>query len=205
MAWVSGSIIVGFVAFGVTLASLLFKQDIYLSSQITVFLGFMTVFLPLGMMTSTSLMQNLNARAEKTFGSDDFNETYKRYAQSKRKRNTNFRWYDAKDYHDWREETYRKAAGGFHQQDRRQESRHGQAEPSRYSMSEKDKMFAALELSNQNATAKDIKTAYRKLARQYHPDVLASQGLSDAELDVAMKQMQAVNAAYDWLEDNGYA
>ena len=43
------------------------------------------------------------------------------------------------------------------------------------------------------ATAEDIKKAYRKLARKYHPDVSKE---TDAE-----KQMQDVNEARDVLSD----
>jgi len=66
-------------------------------------------------------------------------------------------------------------------------------------------MYAVLGFSTQNASAAEIKSAYRKLARKYHPDILASQNLSEAEIDKAMKKMQSINAAYEWLEDNGLA
>jgi len=65
-------------------------------------------------------------------------------------------------------------------------------------------MLAALGLSATVSKAK-IKTAYRKLARQYHPDLLAGQQVSEQELDNAITKMQEINAAYDWLQDNGYA
>ena len=43
------------------------------------------------------------------------------------------------------------------------------------------------------ASAEDIKKAYRKLARKYHPDV--------SKEDDAEAQMQAINVAYDTLSD----
>src|SRR5262245_39192566 len=45
-----------------------------------------------------------------------------------------------------------------------------------------------------SATEKDIKTAYRKLARQYHPDV--NPGDKQAE-----KRFQDINEAYEVLSD----
>lgn len=46
---------------------------------------------------------------------------------------------------------------------------------------------------NQSATSDEIKKAYRKMARQYHPDVNKS---ANAE-----EKMKAVNSAYDVLSD----
>jgi len=66
-------------------------------------------------------------------------------------------------------------------------------------------MFDILEISNRQASAKDIKIAYRKLAWKYHPDVLAKTELSDKELDAAETRMQEINHAYDWLKENGFA
>ncbi|KUH47651.1 DnaJ C-terminal domain-containing protein [Mycoplasmopsis meleagridis] len=58
-------------------------------------------------------------------------------------------------------------------------------------MSKKD-YYAVLGVSK-NATQKEIKEAYRKLAMQYHPDKLKD-GTSD-------KKMQELNAAYEVLSD----
>lgn len=46
---------------------------------------------------------------------------------------------------------------------------------------------------NRNATDEEIKDAYRKLARKYHPDNYGDNPLSD----LAEEKMQEINAAYD--------
>jgi hypothetical protein len=51
------------------------------------------------------------------------------------------------------------------------------------------------------ATSKEIKATYRKLAKKYHPDILKSKTLSDAEMAHAAKRMQEINDAYDYLEE----
>jgi len=49
---------------------------------------------------------------------------------------------------------------------------------------------------------KTIKSAYRKLARKFHPDTLMSKNLSAAELEKSQERMTQINLAYDWLCDN---
>ncbi len=46
----------------------------------------------------------------------------------------------------------------------------------------------------------DLKKAYRKLIREYHPDTLMSQGLPQEFIDLANDKMAAINAAYDQIE-----
>lgn len=48
-----------------------------------------------------------------------------------------------------------------------------------------------------DASAQDIKRAYRKLVSQYHPDKLVSQGLPDEMMEVSKKRVREINAAYD--------
>lgn len=52
---------------------------------------------------------------------------------------------------------------------------------------------------DKNATADQIKKAYRKLAIKYHPDRQA--GKSDAEVKKAAEKMAEINAAYEILSD----
>jgi DnaJ like chaperone protein len=56
--------------------------------------------------------------------------------------------------------------------------------------------YAALGL-NSDASAQEIKRAYRKLVSQYHPDKLVSQGLPDEMMEMSKKRVREINAAYD--------
>ena len=49
---------------------------------------------------------------------------------------------------------------------------------------------------SQNATDEEIKTAYRNLARKYHPDKYRDSDLSD----LASEKMKEINAAYDEIQ-----
>ncbi|PHZ85578.1 TerB family tellurite resistance protein [Paremcibacter congregatus] len=44
---------------------------------------------------------------------------------------------------------------------------------------------------------KDIKSAYRKLIKEHHPDLLASQGLPKEFVEVANEKLSVINVAYD--------
>ena len=46
----------------------------------------------------------------------------------------------------------------------------------------------------------DIKTAYRKLAKEYHPDKLT--GMSDGIKDLAKEKFQMIQEAYEYLNKN---
>lgn len=45
-----------------------------------------------------------------------------------------------------------------------------------------------------------IKTAYRKLVRENHPDALIAKGLPQEFIDLAQEKMSALNAAYERIE-----
>jgi DnaJ like chaperone protein len=45
-----------------------------------------------------------------------------------------------------------------------------------------------------------IKNVYRKLVRQYHPDIIASQGKSEAYMEEATAKMQELNQAYEMIK-----
>ncbi len=53
-----------------------------------------------------------------------------------------------------------------------------------------------------DASLKDAKSAWRKLAKKYHPDKLISQNLPADEMAKAEAMMQSINEAYDWLKEN---
>ena len=43
----------------------------------------------------------------------------------------------------------------------------------------------------------EIKSAYRKLVRENHPDTLIAQGMPEEFIEVANDKLAAINAAYD--------
>lgn len=51
-----------------------------------------------------------------------------------------------------------------------------------------------------DATDKEIKSAYRKLIKEHHPDLLASQGLPQEFIEVANEKLSVINVAYDRIE-----
>ena len=46
-----------------------------------------------------------------------------------------------------------------------------------------------------------IKKAYRKLVRQYHPDIIKSQGKDEAYMQKATAKTQEINQAYEMIKD----
>ena len=48
---------------------------------------------------------------------------------------------------------------------------------------------------------KDVKTAYRRLMNQHHPDKLVSKGLPESMIDVAEQRTQEILAAYERVRD----
>jgi DnaJ like chaperone protein len=51
------------------------------------------------------------------------------------------------------------------------------------------------------ATDKEVKTAYRRLMNQHHPDKLASKGLPESMLEVAKERTREIRSAYELLRD----
>jgi DnaJ like chaperone protein len=51
-----------------------------------------------------------------------------------------------------------------------------------------------------DASAPEIKRAYRKLVSQYHPDKLVSQGLPEEMMEMSKKRVREINAAYDKIK-----
>jgi DnaJ like chaperone protein len=51
-----------------------------------------------------------------------------------------------------------------------------------------------------DASAQDIKRAYRKLVSQYHPDKLVSQGLPEEMMEMSRRRVREINAAYDRIK-----
>ena len=59
--------------------------------------------------------------------------------------------------------------------------------------------YAVLGLTR-DATDAEIKTTYRTLIHENHPDKLMAQGLPQDFIDLANEKMAAINAAYDQIK-----
>ncbi len=55
---------------------------------------------------------------------------------------------------------------------------------------------------NADDDMKTIKKAYKKLIRQYHPDIIASQGKSEEYMKEATAKTQEINRAYEMIEES---
>ncbi len=53
-----------------------------------------------------------------------------------------------------------------------------------------------------DASDKEVKTAYRRLMNQHHPDKLVSRGLPPAMIDVAEKKTLEIRAAYERIKSH---
>jgi len=52
-----------------------------------------------------------------------------------------------------------------------------------------------------SVTNEEVKKAYRKLAKEYHPDVVTNKGMGEDFQKFAAQKMRAVNSAYDDIKD----
>ena len=52
-----------------------------------------------------------------------------------------------------------------------------------------------------DASDAEVKKAYRRLAREYHPDVVANKGMGEDFQKFAAEKMRAINAAYDQIKE----
>jgi DnaJ like chaperone protein len=84
----------------------------------------------------------------------------------------------------------RQAGGGYAHGNRQRVPNQGQS---------LQQSYATLGLKA-DASAQEIKKAYRKLISQYHPDKLVSQGLPDEMMEMSKKRVREINAAYDKIK-----
>ncbi len=62
-----------------------------------------------------------------------------------------------------------------------------------------DQAYSILEIAS-DAHNDDVKKAYRAKVRQFHPDIIKSQGASDEYLKIATAKVQEINAAYEMIK-----
>lgn len=63
-----------------------------------------------------------------------------------------------------------------------------------------DAPYAVLGLTR-DASDEEIKKTYRRLAREYHPDVVANKGMGEDFQKFADEKMRAINVAYDAIKE----
>ena len=203
-------LVFGSAFFGMFLQSVILGQDLAIGQVLKDIFTYAVIFSPLGYMTGPPLIAYFSSRLEQKLASDEFDPTYRKFAKRHRQgaspEDLDKFFSDFRSHHT---KTKAKASSSYTQysQYRRSQSRpeNTAPPPPQDYRSDKEKMFDILEVSNRQASPKDIKSAYRKLAWKYHPDVLAKTELSDKELDAAETRMQEINHAYDWLKENGFA
>ena len=78
-----------------------------------------------------------------------------------------------------------------------QQNRQYQATPERADSLQQS--YATLGLKPE-ASAQEVKRAYRKLVSQYHPDKLISQGLPEEMMEMSKNRVREINAAYDKIK-----
>ncbi len=78
---------------------------------------------------------------------------------------------------------------------------HGGAASARSAEAVLDEAYKALGIAA-DATDKEVKTAYRRLMNQHHPDKMASKGLPESMLEVAKEKTREIRSAYEQLRDH---
>ena len=69
------------------------------------------------------------------------------------------------------------------------------------SANDKKKRYAKVLNISPDAPLSEIKKAYRKQAKAYHPDTIASKGMSEDYVAYSNKKLSEINEAYDFFKD----
>ncbi|MBU8869774.1 MAG: TerB family tellurite resistance protein [Gemmatimonadales bacterium] len=64
-----------------------------------------------------------------------------------------------------------------------------------------DAAYATLGVASETED-REVKSAYRRLAKEYHPDVVANKGMGEDFQSFAAEKMRAINHAYDQVKDS---
>ncbi|MEC6833778.1 co-chaperone DjlA [Photobacterium toruni] len=92
------------------------------------------------------------------------------------------------------EAAFRFQQGGFNQQ-YQQQGGGFQAPPTRDQLADAFKVLGV----NEDASAQEVKRAYRKQMNEHHPDKLAAKGLPPEMMEIAKQKTQELQAAYDLI------
>ena len=57
-----------------------------------------------------------------------------------------------------------------------------------------------IHIDYRRATDAEVKTAYRRLMKENHPDKLVARGLPEAMIKLAQEKVQQINVAYDAIK-----
>ncbi|MCD9479980.1 co-chaperone DjlA [Photobacterium phosphoreum] len=90
------------------------------------------------------------------------------------------------------EAAFRFQQGGFHHQ---QQGGSFKAPPTRDQLADAFKVLGV----NDEASAQEVKRAYRKQMNEHHPDKLAAKGLPPEMMEIAKQKTQELQAAYDLI------
>jgi DnaJ like chaperone protein len=77
----------------------------------------------------------------------------------------------------------------------------GQRRPEFSSAAELDQAYKALGIDN-SASDKEVKTAYRRLINQHHPDKLVAKGLPESMKEAAEERTREIRSAYETVKDH---
>lgn len=64
------------------------------------------------------------------------------------------------------------------------------------------KKYTAVLGVSEDASLAEVKKAYRKLVKEYHPDKLAASGMPEDYMEFANQKIREINEAYEYLEKN---
>lgn len=73
--------------------------------------------------------------------------------------------------------------------------------PSRSPQADLNEAYKALGIEA-SATDKEVKTAYRRLMNQHHPDKLVAKGLPESMMEAAKEKTREIRAAYELIRDH---
>jgi len=77
----------------------------------------------------------------------------------------------------------------------------GPGHPGRQTEGALDQAYKALGLQS-DATKQEVKTAYRRLMNQHHPDKMLAKGLPDSMMDVAKERTREIRSAYEVIKEH---